>query len=202
MPEPSCACWVEHSIPAHSPPCALPLSPAKVSWRRHDGRPREEAPGNEMEDSETFYKKKKVSPLKFCYTEFLNYTLGFGEITPRRCICRKVVHVSLREEDLQEDSTEQATAKLREADADVSLDTSSGDKKAEYKFDLFIVLPGNWHCASSIHTTSHVDSCWQGLSLDPPVMQVSVTVSVLRCPVGILLLLLLNVYIDFFEEWL
>ena len=84
--------------------------------------------------------------------------------------CTNVVDVSLGEKDLKEDSTEQRTAKLREADADVGLDISSWNKKAEYKFVLFIVLTGTWHCIHTIHTSFHADSHCQGLILDLLVM--------------------------------
>lgn len=84
--------------------------------------------------------------------------------------CTKVVNASLGEKDLKEDSTEQGTAERREADADVGLDTSSGDKKAEYKFVLFIVLTHTWRSIHTTHTSFRIDSHCQGLILDPPVM--------------------------------
>lgn len=59
IPAHSRACWVELSIPAHPPPCALLLIPRKASWRRHIGRPREEASVNKMGDSRRFFLLKE-----------------------------------------------------------------------------------------------------------------------------------------------
>lgn len=84
--------------------------------------------------------------------------------------CMNMADVSLGEKNLKEDSAEQVTAELSRADADMGLNTSSGDKKDEYKSVLFVGLTGTWHCIHTIHTSFHADSRCQGLILQLLVM--------------------------------
>lgn len=74
---------------------------------------------------------------------------------------------SLGEKDLEEESTEEGRAELREVGTDVGLGMNLGQ---EYKFVLFIFLTGTGHCSHATHPFSQEGSYCQGLILDLLVM--------------------------------